>query len=185
MKKQPDRYPSNTAVVDIETTNLGADFGFMLCAVVKPLRMSPKIFRWDDYNVNILDEDKLLVRAVVKELDRYQFIITYNGIKFDQRFINTRCLYHKIPLMDEKLHIDLLPLARRCLRMRSKRLEAVINFLEIKEKKTPLDPRKWRLAMLGHKKSMDEVVKHCIQDTKSLEMAYDRLCPLIKSVKKI
>lgn len=176
---------TNTCLYDIETTNLKADFGIILCAVVKPLGHKPlKIFRLDDHRARVCDEDKFLVKALRDELEKYEFLIGHNSIRFDRMFINTRLMYHSLEPMHEKLHIDTLTIARSCMRISYRSLERIIQFLDIPEKKTPLDPKQWRHAMLGDRNAMDAVVKHCIQDVKSLELVYDRLKPFMKSVRR-
>jgi len=37
-------------VFDLETTNLSADFGVILCGVIKPANGRPKVFRADRLN---------------------------------------------------------------------------------------------------------------------------------------
>ena len=86
--------------------------------------------------------------------------------------------------MGEKLHIDLLNVARRILRTNNRRLDTVVNFLEVEEKKTAIDPKYWRWAMLGDSGAMDEVVKHCVQDVLALECVHQRLAPYIKNVRR-
>lgn len=178
------RQPNNTAIYDIETTNLTANYGIMLCAVVKPLHMTPKTFRLDLYRGNVREEDKELIRALIKELEKYDFLITYNGIRFDTKFINTRALFHKINPLSEKLHIDMLMVARRVLRTNNRRLDTIVNFFDLEEKKTAIDPKYWRWAMMGDREAMDQVCIHCVQDTKTLELVYEKLAPYIKNVRK-
>ena len=176
--------PQNTVIYDIETTNLTANYGIILCAVIKPLRLPPKVFRLDQFKAKIRDEDKELVRALISELEKYDFVITYNGIKFDNKYINTRALYHRLEPLGEKLQIDMLTTARRVLRTNNKRLDTIAKFFDLEEQKTPIDMKFWRWAMLGDKEAMDQVVEHCIQDVKVLESVYDTLGRFVKSVRK-
>ena len=181
--KEPDtRHPNNTALYDIETTNLAANYGIILCAVVKPLHMPPKVFRLDKYRKDVRSEDKYLIKALIEELEKYDFIVTYNGVRFDNKFVNTRAMYHNIPLLSEKLQIDLLNQTRRTLRTNNKRLNTVVNFFDMEEKKTDIDPKYWRWAALGDKEAMDYVTHHCIQDCKTLELVYEKFSPFIKTV---
>lgn len=174
------------AVFDIETTNLGADFGIILCAVVKPIGngFKPRIFRLDNYVKNTRNEDKLLVKDLKRELSRHDFLISYNGARFDIPFINTRLMYHKLTPMQAKLHIDMYRIAKSNFRMWRKGLAQVIGLLDIPEKKTLIEPKYWRWAMMGDKQAMNKVVEHCIQDVLSLEMASNRLIPLVKNIKR-
>lgn len=182
MERQSDA--DTTCYFDIETTNLTANYGIMLCAVVKSQYGKPRVFRLDEHRNGIRSEDKRLVRAVIEELGKYQYLVSYNGIRFDTKFINTRALYHRLTPLGEKLHIDLLNVARRVLRTNNRRLDTVVNFLEVEEKKTAIDPKYWRWAMLGDSRAMDEVVKHCVQDVLALECVHQRLAPYIKTVRR-
>ena len=66
------------AVLDLETTDLSAvGGGFILCAVVKPLRQKPVVFRYDEMRCRPAKEKKL-VEAVVAEMSKYQLWIGHN-----------------------------------------------------------------------------------------------------------
>ena len=139
-KKAEDLASGIPAVFDIETTNLGADFGVVLCAVVKPIgeNFAPRIFRLDSTKHEVREEDKYLVLQVKEELEKHEIVISYNGIRFDIPFLNTRLMYHNKDIIKELLHIDLIMPARKNFRMYRKSLQNVINLLDIREKKTPI-----------------------------------------------
>lgn len=178
--------PANTAIFDLETTNLNANYGIILCAAVKPLRLPAKVFRLDRIKgKSIRDEDKELVRSIIAELNKYDILVSYNGIRFDNRFLLTRALYHQIDPPSEKFHFDMLQVARAKLRTNNRRLDTVVNFLDLEERKTAIDPKFWRWAMMGDTEAMDYVVKHCIQDVKTLELVYEKLKKFSKSVRKV
>jgi hypothetical protein len=62
------------ACFDLQTTNLSADFGVVLCAVVKPSHGRPRVFRADRLNrrwASCRSEDSAIIGAIVAELDQY------------------------------------------------------------------------------------------------------------------
>lgn len=185
-KKADDLASGIPAVFDIETTNLGADFGIVLCAVVKPMsdNLKPRIFRLDDVKHEVRDEDYHVVCQIKEELERHEIVISYNGIKFDMPFLNTRLMYHNEDTIKELLHIDLVQTARKNFRMYRKSLANVIQLLDIPEKKTQIEQKYWRWAMMGDREAMDYVVEHCIQDVRSLESAAKRMLPLVKFIER-
>ena len=177
-------HPEDTCYYDIETTNLNANYGLVLCAVVKPKRMPWKVFKLDLTKNGIRDEDKTLIKEIIKELEQYEFLVTYNGVNFDNKYINTRAMYHRLRPLSEKLQIDLLQVTRRIMRTNNRRLDTIVNFLGLEERKTPIEPEYWRWAMLGDQKAMSRVVTHCIQDVLTLEEVHQRLAPFVKNVRR-
>ena len=113
-------------VFDLETTNLSADFGVILCGVVKPANGRPKVFRADSLNPTwsaCRSNDRHVTKAIVAELDRFDIWVAHNGAKFDVPFLRTRLLAHSLPPLPSKKLIDPVLLARNKLRMSFKKLK--------------------------------------------------------------
>jgi hypothetical protein len=69
-------------VFDLETTNLSADFGVILCGVVKPSVGRVKIFRADRLSPTWprrRSDDSRVVGAIVAELSNYDIWVAHNG----------------------------------------------------------------------------------------------------------
>lgn len=164
--------------LDIETTGLGADFGHILGACIKP-STSQKIItlRIDDYpgyKKNLCD-DKPLVLDIVKEMSKFDVLVHYNGDMFDLPFIDTRLAIHgerRSPLVHS---VDLLPLVKRKLRLHSNRLDSVAVALGLDNQKTKLQPMVWQRASHGSKGDLDYIMEHCEADVLVLEEAFRRL----------
>ncbi len=171
----------SVAIFDIETTDFWADTGFMLCACVKFLgNRTIYTFRIDEYPRYEKDRtnDKRAVSDLAKLLRRADYLSGWYSFGFDLKFINTRLLYHNLPLLRYDNHIDLWKQARKRLKLKSNRLVNVERALDLDHNKTPLDPRVWQRAIAGHKyRGMNDVVKHCKCDIKTTEDAYYRLLP--------
>ena len=159
-------------VADLETTNLSADFGVILCGVLKPGDgRKPIVFRGDDYPSwkNNRSNDKALVQDIVAELSGYDVWIIHNGAKFDIPYIRTRLLRHGLEALPAKKLIDPVLLARNKLRMSYNSLNQLANHLGVNSK-TEVDPAMWlRASMDGNRTAMNYIVKHCVEDVHTLE----------------
>jgi uncharacterized protein YprB with RNaseH-like and TPR domain len=159
-------------VFDLETTNLSADFGVILCGVVKPANGRPKVFRADRLNPTwstCRSNDRHVTEALVAELDRFDIWVAHNGAKFDVPFLRTRLLAHALAPLPTKKLIDPVLLARNKLRMSFNSLSQVANHLGCNSK-TEVEPKQWLAAALdGSRRAMSYIVKHCVQDVLVLE----------------
>ena len=171
--------------LDIETTGLGADFGHILGACIKPSTSSKIItFRIDDYKgyKKNLCNDKPLVLDIVKEMSKYDVLVHYNGDMFDLPFIDTRLAVHgekRSPLVHS---VDMLPIVKRKLRLHSNRLDAVATALELTNQKTKLQPMVWARASHGSKPDLDYIMEHCEADVLVLEEVFRRLKSYVDTI---
>src|SRR5271165_5589788 len=101
---------------DIETSSLNADFGVLLCGVIKPSGEPPKIFRLDKLSKQWRTKrsfDKPVVEAFANELSQYDILAGHNQVRFDLNFLRTRMLYWGLPSLREfKAAIDSCQLLR-------------------------------------------------------------------------
>lgn len=162
--------PQRIGYLDIETTNLNADFGYMLTWAIYD-RDTGKVYHDSISRKEIFayEFDKRIVQSLVDTLSEFDTVVTYYGTGFDIPFIRTRALKHKInfPVYDQLHHLDCYYLVKSKFKLRSNRLAVVTQFLGI-EGKTNLDPDIWIRAALGDKKSLAYILDHNIKDTKIL-----------------
>ena len=168
------------ATFDIETSNLNANFGIVLCAVIKPMHGKEKVYRLDKteaWKSGRRYDDSELVCEVIDELNTHDILIAHNGVRFDKPFLNTRALCQNapagMPILDPRCKmIDPVLLARKYLRMSWNSLDNLLDFMGLGQK-TKVTGNVWMKALLGNgregKKNMDEVVAHCIIDVVELE----------------
>jgi hypothetical protein len=171
-----------TCTWDLETSNLNASIGYLLCCVVKPWRQEPIVFRIDDSPGYETDRsnDRWLAKRIKAAVENYTVAIAYNGQRFDAPFLNTRLMLARLkPLSPTVKHLDPLYAARFRMRLHSRTMAAVAEALGIVEKKTPLEGRVWIQAAAGVKGAMDKVVHHCIKDVIVLEQVTQRLVQLM------
>lgn len=166
-----------SCVFDLECSSLNADFGILLCAVVKPADGEPMIFRADDHRSWRRGRscDKALVRAVVDCLESFDVWIAHNGQRFDVPWLRTRLLKWNLPPLANRKLIDPVLLARNKLKMSFNSLGQLASLLGCNSK-TDVEPDIWLKASLeGCKTSLDYIVEHCVQDVLVLEEVVTRL----------
>jgi uncharacterized protein YprB with RNaseH-like and TPR domain len=160
------------ACFDLETTNLSADFGVVLCGVVKPAHAEAIIFRADRLNRNWRQrrsDDRAVIRAIVDELDNYDIWVAHNGARFDVPFLRARLAALHMPTLPTKKLIDPVLLARNKLRLSYNSLDAIASMLGVNTK-TVVEGKQWlRAALDGDTRAMNYIVEHCVQDVLVLE----------------
>lgn len=157
---------------DLETTNLSADFGVVLCGVIKPADGTCKVFRADKLNPKWLttrSNDKRVVQAIVQELSQYDIWIAHNGNRFDVPFLRTRLAKWGLEALPAKKLIDPVFLARNKMKMSYNSLKSLAQFLGV-DSKTEVSGDYWLQAALdGNTRAMTYIVDHCVQDVLVLE----------------
>lgn len=182
--------PLRVAVVDIETTDLWAGMGRVLCS--NRLAWDPyesRTFRADDYpawRAGKRSDDSEIVRDILQDLEQFDIVYAYNGTNFDFPFLRTRALIHGFPPVYPKKIIDPVWHARKIFRMRSNRLDAVARTLGCPYEKTDVDQDLWARAMLdGDKHCMDEIVHHCELDVQVLAWVSKKISPYVRQIDAI
>lgn len=173
--------------LDIETSNLSADFGFIFSYAIKD-NDSNKIYGRVLTPNEIKDGvfDKELVKECCKDMYRFNRIITYYGTYFDLPFIRTRAEYfnYQYPKYKDILHTDCYHIVKTKLKIHSNRLETACNFLNIPSKKHRLSGVVWVNACAGKKKYLDFIFEHNKEDVISLQNLYKRLERYYKKTKR-
>jgi uncharacterized protein YprB with RNaseH-like and TPR domain len=166
---------------DLETSNLRANFGYILCAGWKVLG-EKKI-----HVISIADSptfendptnDKWVVKEMAKVLESADVWVTHYGVRFDAPYMRTRLMGHGLKTLPPIPHVDTWKIARYQMALNSNRLASIAGFLELDEK-TPIKGQQWVKAMAGNKRALNYVVKHCRQDVHVLEQVYLQLRPLM------
>lgn len=180
--------------LDIETTNLAANFGIILCWYIKEKGKEKYDFGCvTKQELFDFKEDKRIVAELLDALKNYDVIYTHYGAdrRFDIPFIRTRAIQHgledKLPKYMEKFIFDTWLIAKNKLRLHSNRLDVIAEACNIKTiHKTPLSPSIWNKARYGHPESMKYVMDHNKQDVRLLEAVHAKLefveRPIYKSI---
>lgn len=169
--------------LDIEASNLNADFGYILTWYIKPEASR-------DYDFSIIKRDEILNyefdKRIVKELleafSKYDILYTHYGAdgRFDIPFIRTRAYRHNLqnmlPDYMDKFILDTWEIARKKLRLHSNRLDSVADAVGVKGvKKTSLQPHIWQKAAVGDTDSLEYIRKHNLHDVILLERVHRQL----------
>lgn len=173
---------SKILIFDIESTNLAANFGYIICICYKWLG-EEKIhtisidsfpgFKADPTN------DKEVVKTFKKVFEEADMVVAHYGQKFDKTFVNTRLLVHGLGSLPRTKLFDTWRVAKDHLRLNSNRLATLISALNIKYQKTELSGPIWIKAMAGHRPSIKYVIEHCVYDVLALEQVYLKISPLV------
>lgn len=87
------------------------------------------------------------------------------------------------PVLRLKKVIDPCQLAWKHMKLGRNSLAALIDYLQVPVKKTPIELHKWQLAALeGDLKAMQTIVTHCEYDVITLEKVYKKLKSLIDRI---
>lgn len=170
---------------DIEASNLSADFGIVLCVGFKEVGVGAaevlNILDYRDESGDLIEAEKrLLIEVSSKLIHDGDIWLTHYGTWYDIPFINTRLLYHRLPVLPANhTHIDTWKVSRNRLKLRSNRLVTISDFMGTDEQKNSIKPEQWLRALGGHRESMDYIVEHCRRDCEVLEEVYYRIRPLV------
>lgn len=165
------------AFVDIETSNLHADFGIILSYAIKELGGKAWGRVITPSELASKKQDKRIVKECIKDIKKFDKIVTYYGTNFDVPYIRTRAMLWGLdfPLYKEVKHTDVFYWAKSKLCLHRKRLQTVCDFLGIPAKTHPMEPNMWTAALTGNRKSLKYIFVHNIEDVISLEEVYKRL----------
>ena len=163
---------------DIETSNLNANFGYILSFGWKfQGEKEASVISIADYPLFKRDptNDKLLVKDIAEIMMGADVLVGHYSQRFDVPFINTRLLTHGFHPLPPIPHIDTWRICKYKMKLNSNRLDTVSKFLRVEHNKSPVDGIHWVRAMAGNKKSLQYVIKHNLLDVLVLEEVYNRI----------
>lgn len=184
--KKKNKEHSKILIWDLETTDLKASHGFIICAAAKwfnepKFALSMRIDETPGYGETPESYmyDAGIVRPLVELLNEADASVAHYGERFDRRFLLTRALVHGIaPPAPTKL-LDTWRYARNNLALQSNRLASLCDIFQVKHKKYHLDTETILLARYGHPKSLKLMQKYNENDVLGLEEVYRDIRPLI------
>lgn len=126
--------------------------------------------------------DKGLLEKLVKVMKEADEIVAHNGDKFDQAWIRTRCIYHKVAIPPNFTSIDTLKSARGKFKFNSNRLDYIGQFLKVGKKAETGGFDLWKnITLHNNKKALKQMVEYCKNDVVLLESVFKRMNPYIAS----
>jgi len=95
--------------LDLETGGLASSPVFL----AGTMHWNGEDFVLRQYFARHYGEEAALLRALARQVEGFQALVTYNGKSYDAPFLRARALIHRVPLALPALHVDLLHAARR------------------------------------------------------------------------
>lgn len=164
---------------DIETTDLEAGMGHVLCVGYKwEGDKKVTLLSLLDYPGKNLNDDRVLLKAFEKIYLQADLIIYQYGEYFDLPFLRTRLLINNCKPLPTAAQVDTWRICRFKLKFGSNRLDTVAEILGCPYKKTPVKRTQWADARIGDKKAFAYVLDHCKKDILVLEWVYKKIRPV-------
>lgn len=169
--------------LDIEASNLNANFGVMLTWYIKTQGKN-------EYHYSIVTKkelfngtmDKRITKELLEAMQNYDVIYTHWGKdrRYDIPFIRTKAFMHNmedmLPKYMEQFIMDTWDIAKNKLKCYNNRLETIAITLGINNvKKTPITGPHWMKATYGDPEALEYVATHNKRDVQLLERVHKRL----------
>ena len=182
--------------IDIEAGALDADFDIMLSWALKTVGKDE--VKFDHLNVSDFKKgeyDARLVATCVKAMWGYDRLIGHyiGPNRFDIPFIRSRYLWLKsrglykgepFPKHGEMWITDTYSMAKRLLKITSRRQDSVANTIQGKDIKTRIDKDYWMAIKYGNPQARKEAIEyirdHNQRDVEQLEQNYLTMLPYVK-----
>jgi hypothetical protein len=120
--------------------------------------------KWDENQC-----DKQMLIDFVKVANQADELIAHNGDRFDIKWIRTRCIYHRVPMLPNYRTLDTLKKAKSGFNFNSNKLDYIAKFLGVGAKISHSGFDMWVKVMKGDAEAMDEMVNYCNGDIVVLE----------------
>lgn len=172
--------------IDIESSNLAADFGIMFCYCIKKQGSSEileRVVTDKEVHENL---DKVVVEQCIKDMQQFDQLVTYYGTGFDLPFIRTRALYHNLPFPEFGTiqHKDVFYIIKSKFRLSRSRMENACRTLVGKTEKNHINGVYWLKALQGDAESLEYIADHCRRDVRDLEKLYNKVIKFVKPTTK-
>lgn len=119
--------------------------------------------------------DKFLIEQFVEVLNEADLIVAHNGDRFDLKWLKTRALIHRIPMLPNYKQFDTLKVAKSKLYLNSNRLDYIAKILGY-EGKMDTTPELWRqVVIMNNRESLNHMLDYCDEDVIQLEKVYKEL----------
>lgn len=166
------------AFVDIESSNLKADFGTVVVVSIKPYGKKPITFSAKP------GRDKQLLKDVAAELEKYPVWVTFYGKMFDVPFINSRLLVNGLMPLPKHHHIDMYWVIKLQTALSRRNQAHLLEWLEADSKKMSVSPNVWSSMPYNPDESLKTLRERCESDVQGLEAMYEKTKHLIREISR-
>lgn len=123
-------------------------------------------------------DDHHIVKKLSDLFQEADAVVAHYGSGFDNKYLNTRAIFHGLPPIKPAHEIDTWQIARKKFLFNSNRLDYLGKFLGL-GRKIRTDSSLWHGCMSGNRKAISEMSKYNRQDVDLLEAVYKRLAPFV------
>jgi uncharacterized protein YprB with RNaseH-like and TPR domain/predicted RNA-binding Zn-ribbon protein involved in translation (DUF1610 family) len=172
---------------DIETTGFKADFAEVLMMGYRwHYEDKYHILKTNDYegweDLNIEDKDYYVLQDMFDVISEADVLVGHYSKRFDHTFIQSRCLYHRLPVIPRPAHVDTWHIARYQLALQRNSMKNIAKFLKCDDQKDSLDKWVWRRVNTYDEECIDMIAEYCIQDVKTQYAMTQVLLPLANHI---
>lgn len=128
-----------------------------------------------------LEGHERMIKAAWNVLDAADFVVHYNGARFDVPTLNREFLKYGLYPPSPYVQIDLLRTARKEFRFASNKLDHLLKELGLGGKVRHVGHEMWTECMAGNAKMWDLMERYNRGDVTKLIKLYDRMIPWIKN----
>ena len=177
-----------TGFFDIETTDLRANRGFMLCwgILATDGTIYSDCIRPSEIRSPNIEPDKRVVKSCLDAIEgHFDLLVTYNGTNFDVPFLRSRALVHGLlfPAYGQKLHVDMYYATKALLKLTNNRMGTASAFLGGSDKDS-YDIRVWNQAARGDAEAIGHIYSHNLSDLHITQERFVALGPYRKWMRK-
>lgn len=120
-------------------------------------------------------DDRKVVQALREMTFDADILVTHNGIDFDNKILNGRCLYHGMGPIDSQVQqVDTLKVLRRNVNILSNKLDYALKFIG-HEGKTETSKGMFLKCLAGDWEAIKEAMAYNIDDVLATEYLYQQI----------
>ena len=138
-------------------------------------------YKWEDMDVQSLKWDrnqcdKKMLEKFIPLMHEADEVIAHNGDRFDDKWIRTRCLYHRIECAPKYQSLDTLKAVRKHFNFNSNKLDYICKFLGLPAKMETGGFQLWKDVTLNNdRKALQTMVDYCKNDVIILQQVYNEI----------
>lgn len=117
-------------------------------------------------------DDRFLLEQFIEVMNEADMLVAHNGDRFDLKWIKTRALMHRLPMLIDYPQFDTLKVAKKKFNFQSNTLDYISKILGAGGKiKTNIDL--WiDIILKKDKKALQDMLDYCDEDVRQLEHVY-------------
>lgn len=128
---------------------------------------------------NLEQDDKQMLIDFIKILNKADEIVGHNSDRFDEKWIRTRAVFHRLGMLPKYKSLDTLKMVKRHFNFPSNRLDNIGDYLGV-GRKLENEKNLWqKVVKYNNREALKRMVDYCDQDVILLEDIFNVLQPYI------